>query len=159
MQFRELTDDKQWDLIRSSLTRPAYTGRPRADDRMTLNGILYVLMSGCRGWMDMPSKYGSYKTVWERHKKKWSEKGILKNIMDSLVSYDYHQKGVINVNDLLVYTNILPVKKVRGCKRYNMITVMRRKSREARYTHRCHLILITYSSMDLVLGNEHESRS
>jgi hypothetical protein len=24
-------------------------------------------------WMDMPPKYGSYKTVWERHKK-WSIK-------------------------------------------------------------------------------------
>jgi hypothetical protein len=42
MQFRELTDDKQWDLIRSSLPRTAYTGRPRADDRMTLNGIVRV---------------------------------------------------------------------------------------------------------------------
>jgi transposase len=53
MQFRELTDDRQWDLIRpSSLPRPAYTGRPRADDGMTVNGILYVLMSGCRYWMD-----------------------------------------------------------------------------------------------------------
>jgi hypothetical protein len=51
MQFHELTDDRQWDLIRSSLPRPAYTGRPRANDRMTLNGILHVLMSGCR-WMD-----------------------------------------------------------------------------------------------------------
>jgi hypothetical protein len=42
MQFRELTDDKQWDLIRSSLPSPAYTGRPRADDRMTLKGLVRV---------------------------------------------------------------------------------------------------------------------
>jgi len=33
----------------------AKTGRPRADDRMVLNGILYVLVTGCR-WMDMPVK-------------------------------------------------------------------------------------------------------
>jgi transposase len=30
------------------------------------------------GWMDMPPKYGSYKTVWGRHKK-WSIKGVWKN--------------------------------------------------------------------------------
>ena len=28
-----------------------------ADDRTVLNGILYVLVTGCR-WMDMPVKYG-----------------------------------------------------------------------------------------------------
>jgi transposase len=32
--------------------------RPRADDRMVLNGILYVLTTGCR-WCDMPAEYGS----------------------------------------------------------------------------------------------------
>ena len=67
MQFHELTD-KQWDLIKPSLPNLAHTGRSRADDRTVINGVLYVLMSGCR-WMDMPSKYGSHKTVWERHKR------------------------------------------------------------------------------------------
>jgi transposase len=55
-----------------------------------INGIiLYVLLSGCR-WIDIPTKYGSHKTVWwERHKKKWSEKeGVWKNIiMDSLSGF------------------------------------------------------------------------
>jgi transposase len=66
--------DDQWELLVTSIPLPAYTGRPRADDRNYINGILYVLMTGCR-WMDMPTKYGSYKTVWERHKK-WSDKGV-----------------------------------------------------------------------------------
>lgn len=107
MKFQELTD-RQWDFIRSSLPNPAHTGRPRADDRMVINGIMYVLMSGCR-WMDMPTKYDSYKTVWERHKK-WSEKGIWKEIMDSLVSWGY-QKGIINVNDLSIDSSTVPAKK------------------------------------------------
>jgi transposase len=99
---------------------------------MTLNGILYVLMSGCRGWMDMPPKYGSYKTVWKRHKKKWSEKGIWKNIMDSLVSYDYHQKGVINVNDLSIDSSTVPAKKGRG-RRLATTTVTTRRQKETKY--------------------------
>jgi transposase len=62
--------------------------------------------------MDMPSKYGSYKTVWERHKK-WSERGVWKRVMDSLVSYGYHQKGLVNVNDL-VDSSTVRAKKGRG---------------------------------------------
>jgi Putative transposase of IS4/5 family (DUF4096) len=50
VRFEELTDD-QWKLLVPSIPAPAYTGRPRADDRSTINGILYVLMSGCR-WVD-----------------------------------------------------------------------------------------------------------
>jgi transposase len=107
MKFQELTD-RQWDLLKPSLPSTARTGRPRADDRMVINGILYVLMSGCR-WMDMPSKYGSHKTVWERHKK-WSERGVWKNIMDFLISHGYH-KGLVNVNDLSIDSSTVPAKK------------------------------------------------
>jgi transposase len=127
MQFRELTD-MQWELIRPSLPRQAYTGRPRANDRIVINGILYVLMSGCR-WMDMPSKYGSYKTVWERHKK-WSEKGIWKRIiMDSLVSYGY-QKGLVDAEDLSVDSSTVPAKKGSGRRLATMVT---RRRKEAKY--------------------------
>lgn len=57
----------------------------------------------------MPSKYGSYKTVWERHKK-WSEQGVWKRIMDSLVSYGYHN-GLVNVNDLSIDSSTVSAKK------------------------------------------------
>ena len=119
MQFHELTD-RQWDLIGHSLPPPAYTGRPRADDRKTVNGILYVLMSGCR-WMDMPAKYGSHKTVWERHKK-WSEKGVWKRIMDSLISHGY-RTGLIDADDLSIDSSTVAAKK--GGKRL-ALTVTRR---------------------------------
>ena len=63
MQFHELTD-KEWESINPHiLPRPPTGSRPRADDRITINGIiLYVLMSGYRWWMDMSATYGSYKT-------------------------------------------------------------------------------------------------
>ncbi|MEM1586342.1 MAG: transposase [Candidatus Bathyarchaeia archaeon] len=60
MEFRE--------IIGSLLPPRAGIGRPRIDDRIIVNGILYVLVTGCR-WMDMPSKYGSYKTAWDRFKR------------------------------------------------------------------------------------------
>ncbi len=40
-------------------------GRPRADTRTTLNGILYVLKTGC-AWANMPREYGSPTTCWRR---------------------------------------------------------------------------------------------
>lgn len=75
----------------------------------------------------MPSKYGSHKTVWERHKK-WSEKGVWKNIMDSLVSRGY-ASGLIKVDDLTIDSSTIPAKK--GGKR--LATTVTRRLKEARY--------------------------
>jgi len=54
--------DMQWVFIRPLLPPPARTGRPRADDRRTIEGILYVLITGCR-WRDLPREYGSPTTT------------------------------------------------------------------------------------------------
>jgi hypothetical protein len=59
--------------------------------------------------MDMPTKYGSYKTVWERHKK-WSVKGVWKNIMNSLVSRGY-SSGLIKIDNLSVDSSTVAAKK------------------------------------------------
>jgi len=83
MEFRELSDF-EWDVIRPLLPPRSRVGRPRADDRMVLNGILYVLTTGCR-WCDMPVKYGSYKTAWRRLRK-WEEMGVWESIFKALAS-------------------------------------------------------------------------
>jgi transposase len=75
-EFREVSD-YEWEVIRPFLPPRSSVGRPRADDRMVLNGILYVLTSGCR-WC----KYGSYKTAWRRLK----EMGVWESIFKALAS-------------------------------------------------------------------------
>ncbi len=45
--------DSQWHYLQRRIPCPARTGRPRADEREVLNGILYVLHTGCR-WEDLP---------------------------------------------------------------------------------------------------------
>jgi transposase len=65
--------DGQWAVIQPLLPPRARTGRPRADDRKTLEGILYVLRSGCR-WQDLPRRYGAATTVWRRLRT-WQEDG------------------------------------------------------------------------------------
>jgi transposase len=41
--------DAQWERIHPLLPVAKPTGRPRADDRRTINGILYVLRTGSAG--------------------------------------------------------------------------------------------------------------
>jgi len=67
LKFAELSDG-QWEFIEPLLPPQPKTGRPRADDRRTINGILYVLITGCK-WMDMPRKYGAPVTAWRRLKR------------------------------------------------------------------------------------------
>jgi transposase len=97
MEFRELSDF-EWDVVRPFLPPRSRVGRPRADDRVVLNGILYVLTTGCR-WMDMPLEYGSYKTAWKRLKK-WQEMSIWDSIFRALASIREH--GVVSVDSSTV---------------------------------------------------------
>lgn len=53
---------------------PARTRRSRADDRGTIEDILYVLNTGCR-WKDLPREYGAPTTVWRR-RTCWGEAGV-----------------------------------------------------------------------------------
>lgn len=66
--------EAQWAFTQPLLPPLARTGRPRADDRRTIEGILYVLITGCR-WQDLPDEYGAPTTVWRRLKR-WGEASI-----------------------------------------------------------------------------------
>src|SRR6478672_8923553 len=70
--------DRQWAFIQPLLPPPAPTGRPRADDRRTIEGILYILITGCR-WQDLPPEYGAPTTVWRRLRR-WGEEGVWERI-------------------------------------------------------------------------------
>lgn len=76
--------DEQWALIAPLLPPAAHTGRPRADDRRTLDAILFVLRTGCR-WQDLPPEYGSATTAWRRLKR-WEAEGVWERIWRTLLS-------------------------------------------------------------------------
>lgn len=59
-------------------------GRPRNDDRRTLNGILYVLKTGC-AWEDLLPEYGSDAACWRRLKE-GSQDGTWERIGRTLLS-------------------------------------------------------------------------
>ena len=75
--FRPQLDDEQWALIADLFPEPPPDprgGRPRADARLCLEGILWVLRSGSR-WKDLPRCFPSYATCWRRFAD-WSVEGI-----------------------------------------------------------------------------------
>ena len=86
MATATLTDltDAQWSLIRPLLPPRARRGRPRADDRRTINGILWVLRTGAR-WADVPRCYGASSTGHARLQC-WQRQGVWERLWRTLLS-------------------------------------------------------------------------
>jgi len=59
-------------------------GKPRADNRRVISGIVHVLKSGCR-WIDAPTVYGPRKTLYNRFVR-WAAKGVWVDIFHALAS-------------------------------------------------------------------------
>src|SRR5438270_4075498 len=88
--------DAQWTIIQPLLPPPARRGRPRADDRLTVNGILWVLRTGAR-WADLPRRYGAASTCHLRLQR-WQREGVWERLwralpsrLDALHRLDWHR--------------------------------------------------------------------
>ncbi|PXX51907.1 Transposase and inactivated derivatives, partial [Pseudomonas sp. LAMO17WK12:I10] len=73
MAKRYELSDASWEMIEDLITQDQKTGRPRNDDRLMLNGILWVLCSGA-AWRDMPERFGPWSTVYQRFRD-WRNRG------------------------------------------------------------------------------------
>jgi len=107
MQFTELLD-KQWGIISKHIPKPAKTGRPRSDDRKTINGIIYVLIAGCK-WEEMPKRYGDDSTA-NRRLNRWQQNGIWKKILSEIIK-SAHRSGKLNLEKISVDSSSVPSKK------------------------------------------------
>ena len=96
-------------MIKPHIPKPAKTGRPRDDDRRIINGIIYVLISGCRR-SEMPTKYGDDSTA-NRRLNSWQQKGVWKRILSGLIK-TAHKQGRINLQKMIsVDSSTIPAKK------------------------------------------------
>jgi putative transposase len=77
----DLTDE-QFALVKPLLPKPKRTGRPPADLREVLNGILYLVRSGCQ-WRLLPHDFPPWSTVhtWYR---RWRGDGTWERINEAL---------------------------------------------------------------------------
>ena len=69
----ELTE-AEWATIAALLPPPPASGRHRADDRRTVNGILWVLGTSAR-WRALPPRFGSASTC-HRRLQRWRRQGV-----------------------------------------------------------------------------------
>jgi transposase len=75
--------DEQWRRICDLLPgKPGDPGRTGADNRLFVNGVLWVLRSGAH-WQDLPERYGKSKTVHKRFTR-WAKAGVWEKVFASL---------------------------------------------------------------------------
>ncbi len=100
--------EAQWALIAPHLPPPKKTGRKRADDRTTLEGILFILRTGCP-WSDLPREYGSPTTVWRRLRQ-WEEAGVWERIWRAMLS-TLDAQGKLEWAQAFLDGSFVPAKK------------------------------------------------
>ena len=105
--YRDLTDT-QWAVLRSLLPPPQRMGRPRADDRQTVNGICFVLRTGCR-WSDLPTKYGS-PTTCHRRLSHWMRDGTWLRLWAALLVM-LSRQDKLRLEQAMLDASVVPAKK------------------------------------------------
>lgn len=98
----------QWQLIAPHLPPPKKTGRKRADDRTTLEGILFVLRTGCP-WSDLPREYGAPTTVWRRLRQ-WEKAGVWESVWRTMLS-TLDAQGKLEWAQAFLDGSFVPAKK------------------------------------------------
>ncbi|KXF75281.1 transposase [Paramesorhizobium deserti] len=79
----ELTN-AQWERIAALLPGKAGDpGRTAADNRLFVNGVLWVLRSGAH-WHNLPVRYGKWKSVHIRFSR-WANKGVWERVFKALI--------------------------------------------------------------------------
>ncbi len=77
--------ETQWRRIAALLPgKTSDPGRTGVDNRLSVNGVLWVLRSGAR-WHDLPERYGKWKTAHKRFTR-WAKAGVWESIFAALTS-------------------------------------------------------------------------
>lgn len=84
--------DKQWQIIEPLIPLAKSGGRPReVDIRQVINGILYLLKSGCQ-WRMLPKEYPNWPVIYY-YFREWKKDGTWKKIHDKIRGYVRRSKG------------------------------------------------------------------
>ena len=78
-------NDTQWDRIKDLLPgKVGDPGRSGRDNRLFVNGVLWVLRSGAP-WPDLPERYGKWKSVHTRFAR-WAKNGVWEGVFKVLTA-------------------------------------------------------------------------
>jgi transposase len=109
-----VVDDELWAIVGPLLPqtprRFRYPGRPRMDDRLVLQGILFVLHTGI-GWEHLPQElgFGSGMTAWRRLHA-WHQAGVWDQLHRVLLER-LHRAGEIDWSRAIVDASYVQAKK------------------------------------------------
>lgn len=104
--------DAQWEFIKVLLPKPATTGRKRVNEREIINGILYVLTTGC-SWEYLPHDIEASWQTCHRYLLDYQRRRVWQKIVRELIKLAY-RKGKINLNN--AYHDASVVKSKKGAK-------------------------------------------
>jgi transposase len=100
--------DEQWAKLEPHLPKVKSRGRPWADNRRVLEGILWVLKTGAR-WRDLPREYPSASTCWRRLRQ-WEEKDVWLKIWRQFLG-ELDQRGKLDWSESFLDGSFAPAKK------------------------------------------------
>ena len=79
-ELSQVQGERIGDLLPGKASDP---GRTAADNRLFVNGVLWVLRSGAH-WCDLPERYGRWKTLHKRFSR-WSKAGVWDRVFADLI--------------------------------------------------------------------------
>src|SRR2546430_1665073 len=87
--------EAQWELLVSLLPgrrwRPGGPGRPPYDLRRVINGILYLIKTGCQ-WRMLPREFGKWNTIYG-YFKRWRREGVWPCLREALRQLERRRLG------------------------------------------------------------------
>jgi transposase len=108
--YRSDLTHAQWKRIRRLLPKPAAAGRPRVNEREVINGILYVLSTGCR-WEDMPHDIAASYQTCNRRLLEYQRRRVWQKVLGELMK-EADRQGLINLKN--AYHDASVIKSKRG---------------------------------------------
>src|SRR6185437_13289145 len=111
MRIRGEVSDADWVLLEPLLRfrqRVDRRGRPPADRRAVLNGVLWILRTGAQ-WRELPERYPPYQTVHGRFQR-WVRSGQLEKTLRALAK-KLHGEGRLELKEALIDGSFASAKK------------------------------------------------
>jgi transposase len=109
--YRSDLTDAQWQRIKRLLPKAKITGRPRCDEREVINGILYVLWTGCR-WEDLPHDIGASGTTCNRRLLDYQRRRVWQKIVKDLLK-EADRRAKLNLRNCYHDASLVESKKGR----------------------------------------------
>ena len=111
--YRSDLTEAQWKRLKPLLPKPKRRGRKSVADREVINGILYVLATGCP-WEYLPHDIkASYQTC-QRRLLEYQRRRVWQKIVTDLMKEAY-RKGYLNLKN--AYHDASVVKSKKGAKK------------------------------------------